>query len=63
MKDDAVIKDNEAVYALYQGDCSLLERGKLDAPELMIEEVRDEIMYTHNLGKNACISLSPEEFA
>ena len=51
MKDDAVIKDNEAVYALYQGDCSLLERGKLDAPELMIEEVRDEIMYTHNLGK------------
>ena len=50
-------------YALYQGDCSLLERGKLDAPELMIEEVRDEIMYTHNLGKNACISLSPEEFA
>ena len=50
-------------YALYQGDCSLLERGKLDAPELMIEEVRDEIVYTHNLGKNACISLSPEEFA
>ena len=47
----------------YQGDCSLLERGKLDAPELMIEEVRDEIMYTHNLGKNACISLNPEEFA
>ena len=47
----------------YQGDCSLLERGKLDAPELMIEEVRDEIVYTHNLGKNACISLSPEEFA
>lgn len=43
-------------YALYQGDCSLLERGKLDAPELMIEEVRDEIVYTHNLGKNACIS-------
>ena len=33
-------------YALYQGDCSLLERGKLDAPELMIEEVRDEIVYT-----------------
>ena len=50
-------------YALYQGDYSLLERGKLDAPELMIEEVRDEIVYTHNLGKNACISLSPEEFA
>ena len=50
-------------YALYQGDCSLLERGKLDALELMIEEVRDEIVYTHNLGKNACISLSPEEFA
>ena len=50
-------------YALYQGDCSLLERGKLDAPELMVEEVRDEIVYTHNLGKNACISLSPEEFA
>ena len=47
----------------YQGDCSLLERGKLDAPELMIEEVRDEIVYTHNLGKNACISLNPEEFA
>ena len=50
-------------YALYQGDCCLLERGKIDAPELMIEEVRDEIVYTHNLGKNACISLSPEEFA
>ena len=50
-------------YALYQGDYSLLERGKLDAPELMIEEVRDEIVYTHNLGKNACISLSPEDFA
>ena len=50
-------------YALYQGDCSLLERGKLDAPELMIEEVRDEIMYTHNLGKNACIPLTQEEFA
>ena len=47
----------------YQGDCSLLERGKLDAPELMIEKVRDEIVYTHNLGKNACISLSPGEFA
>lgn len=47
----------------YQGDCSLLECGKLDAPELMIEKVRDEIVYTHNLGKNACISLSPEEFA
>lgn len=50
-------------YALYQGDCCLLERGKIDAPELMIEEVRDEIVYTHNLGKNACISLSPGEFA
>ena len=50
-------------YALYQGDCSLLERGKLDAPELMIEEVRDEIIYTHDLGENACIPLSPEEFA
>lgn len=24
-------------YALYQGDCSLLERGKLDAPELMMD--------------------------
>ena len=32
-------------YALYQGDCCLLERGKIDAPELMIEEVRDEILY------------------
>ena len=50
-------------YALYQGDCCLLERGRIEAPELMIEEVRDEIVYTHNLGKNACISLSPEEFA
>ena len=35
----------------------------MDAPELMIEKVRDEFVYTHNLGKNACISLSPEEFA
>ena len=32
-------------YALYQGDCCLLERGKIDAPELMIEEVRDEILH------------------
>ena len=36
-------------YALYQGDCCLLERGKIDAPELMIEEVRDEILYRGNL--------------
>ena len=56
-------EDGAWEYALYQGDCCLLERGEIDAPELMIDEVRDEIVYTHNLGKNACISLSPEEFA
>ena len=50
-------------YALYQGDCCLLERGKIDAPELMIEEVRDEIMYTHNLRNKDCITLTQEEFA
>ena len=50
-------------YALYQGDCCLLERGKIDAPELMIEEVRDEIMYTHNLRNKDCIPLTQEEFA
>ena len=49
-------------YALYQGDCCLLERGKIDAPELMIEEVRDEIMYTHNLRNKDCIPLTQEEF-
>lgn len=49
-------------YALYQGDCSLLERGKLDAPELMIEEVRDEILYSHNLRNKDCIPLTQEEF-
>ena len=50
-------------YALYQGDCSLLEHGKLDAPELMIEEVRDEILYSHNLRNKDCIPLTQEEFA
>ena len=50
-------------YALYQGDCCLLERGKIDAPELMIEEVRDEILYTHNLRNKDCIPLTQEEFA
>ena len=50
-------------YALYQGDCCLLERGKIDAPELMIEEVRDEILYSHNLRNKDCIPLTQEEFA
>ena len=50
-------------YALYQGDCCLLERGEIDAPELMIEEVRDEIMYTHNLRNKDCTPLTQEEFA
>ena len=50
-------------YALYQGDCCLLERGKIDAPELMIEEVRDEILYSHNLRNKDCIPLCQEEFA
>jgi len=50
-------------YALYQGDCCLLERGKIDAPELMIEEVRDEILYSHNLRNKGCIPLCQEEFA
>ena len=50
-------------YALYQGDCSLLEHGKLDAPELMTEEVRDEILYSHNLRNKDCIPLTQEEFA
>ena len=49
-------------YALYQGDCCLLERGKIDAPELMIEEVRDEILYSHNLRNKDCIPLTQEEF-
>ncbi len=49
-------------YAPYQGDCCLLERGKIDAPELMIEEARDEIMYTHNLRNKDCIPLTQEEF-
>ena len=50
-------------YALYQGDCCLLERGKIDAPELTIEEVRDEILYSHNLRNKDCIPLTQEEFA
>ena len=50
-------------YSLYQGDCCLLERGKIDAPELMIEEVRDEILYSHNLRNKDCIPLTQEEFA
>ena len=50
-------------YALYQGDCCLLERGKIDAPELMIEEVRDEILYSHNLRNKDCIPLTQEEVA
>ena len=50
-------------YALYQGDCCLLERGKIDAPELIIEEVRDEILYSHNLRNKDCIPLTQEEFA
>ena len=50
-------------YALYQGDCCLLERGKIDAPELMIEEVRDEILYSHNLRNKDCIPLTQDEFA
>ena len=50
-------------YALYQGDCCLLERGKIDAPELMIEEVRDEILYSHNLWNKGCIPLTQEELA
>ena len=49
-------------YALYQGDCCLLERGKIDAPELRIEEVRDEILYSHNLRNKDCIPLTQEEF-
>ena len=49
-------------YALYQGDCCLLERGKIDAPELMIEEVRDEILYSHNLRNKDCLPLTQEEF-
>ena len=48
-------------YALYQGDCCLLERGEIDAPELMIEEVRDEILYSHNLRNKDCIPLTQEE--
>ena len=48
--------------ALYQGDCCLLERGKIDAPELRIEEVRDEILYSHNLRNKDCIPLTQEEF-
>lgn len=55
--------DDAWEYALYQGDCCLLERGKIDAPELMIEEVRDEILYSHNLRNKDCIPLCQEEFA
>ena len=55
-------KDGAWNYALYQGDCCLLERGKIDAPELMIEEVRDEILYSHNLRNKDCIPLTQEEF-
>ena len=40
-----------------------MERGKIDAPELMIEEVRDEILYSHNLRHKDCIPLTQEEFA
>ena len=40
-----------------------MERGKIDAPELMIEEVRDEILYSHNLRNKDCIPLCQEEFA
>ena len=50
-------------YVLYQGDCCLLKRRKIDAPELMIEEVRDEILYSHNLRNKDCIPLTQEEFA
>lgn len=56
-------EDGAWEYALYQGDCCLLERGKIDAPELMIEEVRDEILYSHNLRNKDCIPLTQEEFA
>lgn len=56
-------EDGAWEYALYQGDCCLLERGKIDAPELMIEEVRDEILYSHNLRNKGCIPLTQEEFA
>ena len=56
-------EDGAWEYALYQGDCCLLERGKIDAPELMIEEVRDEILYSHNLRNKDCIPLCQEEFA
>lgn len=55
-------EDGAWEYALYQGDCCLLESGKIDAPELMIEEVRDEILYAHNLRNKGCIPLSQEEF-
>ena len=56
-------EDGAWEYALYQGDCCLLERGKIEAPELMIEEVRDEILYSHNLRNKDCIPLTQEEFA
>ena len=39
-----------------------MESGKIDAPELMIEEVRDEILYSHNLRHKDCIPLTQEEF-
>ena len=56
-------EDGSWDYALYQGDCCLLERGRIEAPELMIEEVRDEILYSHNLRNKDCIPLTQEEFA
>ena len=35
-----------------QGDCCLLERGKIDAPEPMIEEVRNEMQELVRAQKN-----------
>ena len=50
-------------YSLYRGDYGLLEQGTMDAPNLTVEEVKNEIVHTHNLDTRDCKTLHPEEFA
>ena len=50
-------------YKIYDGKYAFTCSGKLDAPELTIEEAREEILDEHNLKQGRRIKLDYEEFS
>ena len=60
----AIRSSNEGwEYTLYNWKYDVLCNGKLDAPELTIEEAREEILIEHHLEKDRRIKIDYEKFS